>query len=170
MTTKSLTVFIVSLCIYHEAMGLDAMILVFWILSFKPAFSLSSFTSTKKLSSSSLLSALRVVSSAYLRLLILRRILQIHKNNLKKLRLSYFQWCSSCALAYSYFTTKLLILRMEMTEKISHPFSFCCKRFSVWKRQRLGNNVEVSSFTMAISLTFSVKVTGNHKLISRDRD
>ena len=28
----------------YEVMGLDAMILVFWILSFKPAFSLSSFT------------------------------------------------------------------------------------------------------------------------------
>ena len=28
----------------HEVMGLDAMILVFWMLSLKPAFSLSSFT------------------------------------------------------------------------------------------------------------------------------
>ena len=28
----------------HEVMGLDVMILVFWMLSFKPAFSLSSFT------------------------------------------------------------------------------------------------------------------------------
>ena len=47
-------------------MGLDAMILVFWLLSFKPAFSLSSFTFIKKLFSSSSLSAIRVVSSAYL--------------------------------------------------------------------------------------------------------
>ena len=51
-------------------MGQDAMILVFWMLSFKPTFSLSSFTFIKKLFSSSLLSAIRVVSSAYLRLLI----------------------------------------------------------------------------------------------------
>ena len=29
--------------ISHEVMGLDAMILVFWMLSFKPTFSLSSF-------------------------------------------------------------------------------------------------------------------------------
>ena len=43
---------------------------VFWILSFKPAFSLSSFTVIKRLLSSSLLSAIRVVSSVYLRLLI----------------------------------------------------------------------------------------------------
>ena len=48
----------------------DAMILVFGMLSFKPAFSLSSFTFIKRLYSSSFLSAIRVVSSAYLRLLI----------------------------------------------------------------------------------------------------
>ena len=60
------------LCFYicHEVMGLDAMILVFWMLSCKPTFSLSSFTYIKRLFSSSLLSAIRVVSSAYLRLLI----------------------------------------------------------------------------------------------------
>jgi len=48
----------------------DAMILVFWMLSFKPAFSLSSFTFIKRLFSSSLLSAIMVVWSAYLKLLI----------------------------------------------------------------------------------------------------
>ena len=41
----------------------------FWMLSFKSAFSLSSFTSINRLFSYSLLSAIRVVSSAYLRLL-----------------------------------------------------------------------------------------------------
>ena len=53
-----------------RVMGLDAMILVFWMLSFKSAFSLSSFTLIKRLFSSSSLSAIRVVLSAYLRLLI----------------------------------------------------------------------------------------------------
>ena len=47
-------------------MGLYAMILIFWMLSFKPACSLSSFTLIKRLSSYCLLSAIRVVSSAYL--------------------------------------------------------------------------------------------------------
>ena len=51
-------------------MGPDAMILVFWMLSFKPTFPLSSFTFIKRLFNSSLLSAIKVVSSAYLRLLI----------------------------------------------------------------------------------------------------
>ena len=40
------------------------------MLSFKPAFSLSSFTLIKRLFSASLLFAIRVVLSAYLRLLI----------------------------------------------------------------------------------------------------
>ena len=53
-----------------EVMGPDAMILVFWMLSFKPTFSFSSFTFIKRVFSSSSLSARRVVSSAYLRLLI----------------------------------------------------------------------------------------------------
>ena len=67
---KFVTISIVSPSIYHEVRALDAMILVFDELSFKPAFSLSSFTLIKRLFSSSLLSAIRVVSSAYLRLLI----------------------------------------------------------------------------------------------------
>ena len=56
--------------IFHEVKGLDAMILVFWTLSFKPTFSLSSFTFIKRHFSFSSLSAIRVVSSVYLRLLI----------------------------------------------------------------------------------------------------
>ena len=43
--------------------GSDAVTLVFLILGFKPAFSLSSFTLIKRLFTSSLLSAIRVVSS-----------------------------------------------------------------------------------------------------------
>ena len=67
---KSITVSIVSLSICCEVMGPDVMIFIFWMLSFKPAFSLSSFTFIKRLFISSSLSSLRVVSSAYLRLLI----------------------------------------------------------------------------------------------------
>ena len=52
-------------------MGLDSMIFVFWMLNFKPPFSLSSLTFVKSLFSSSSLSAIRMVSFAYLRLLIL---------------------------------------------------------------------------------------------------
>ena len=67
---KSVTVCTFSPSICHEVMGPDAMILVLWMLSFKPAFSLSSFTFIQRLFSSSSVSAIRVASSAYLRLLI----------------------------------------------------------------------------------------------------
>ena len=67
---KYMTISIVSPSICHEVMGPGAMILVFWMLSFKPAFSLSYFTFIKRIFSSSSLSAIRVVSSVDLRLLI----------------------------------------------------------------------------------------------------
>ena len=46
---KSVIVSIISPSICHEVMGLDAMIFISWMLSFKPVFSLSSFTFTKRL-------------------------------------------------------------------------------------------------------------------------
>ena len=67
---KSLTVSIVSPSICHEVMERNTMILVFRMLSFKPAFSLSSFTFIKRNFSSFSASAITVVSSTYLRLLI----------------------------------------------------------------------------------------------------
>ena len=56
-----------SICM--AVIGPDAMILVFLIVGLKPALSLSSFTLIKRLFSSSLLSAMRVVSSAQLMLM-----------------------------------------------------------------------------------------------------
>ena len=67
---KSDTVSTVSSSICYEVMGPDAMIFLFWMLSFKPTFSLSSLPFIKRLFCSSSLSAIRVVTSAYLRLLI----------------------------------------------------------------------------------------------------
>ena len=66
---KSDTVSTVSPSISHEVMGPDAMIFVFWMLSLRPAFSLSSFTYIKRLFSSSSLSAIRVVVAAAAKLL-----------------------------------------------------------------------------------------------------
>ena len=75
----------------HEVMGPNAMILVFSMLSFKPSFSLSSFTFIKRFFSSSLLSAIRVVSSKYLRLLI---ISQQSWFQLALYPVQYFTWCT----------------------------------------------------------------------------
>ena len=55
---KSVTVSTFSSSIFREVMGLDTVILVFWMLRFKPAFSLSSLTFIKGLFSSFSLSYL----------------------------------------------------------------------------------------------------------------
>ena len=64
------TVSIVSPIYWPWSDGPGSTILVFWMLSFKADFSLSCFTVVNRLFSSSSLSAIRVVSSAYVRLLI----------------------------------------------------------------------------------------------------
>ena len=58
LTRWSLTLSIVCPSICHELMGLDVMILFFWMLSFKPAFSLSSFIRINRLFSASSLYAI----------------------------------------------------------------------------------------------------------------
>ena len=88
---KSLIVSIVSPSICHDVMGTDAMMLVFWMMSFKPTFSLSSFTFMKSLFNSSSLSAVKLVSSAYLRLLIFLRALLISACASSS---SVFAWCT----------------------------------------------------------------------------
>ena len=57
--TKSVTISIVSPSICYEVMGPDATTLVFWKLTLKTAFALSSFTFFKRLFSSSLLSVIK---------------------------------------------------------------------------------------------------------------
>ena len=59
---ESDTISTVSSSISHEVMGLDAMILVFWMLEFKPPSWHYSLTFIKRLFSSSSLSAIRVPS------------------------------------------------------------------------------------------------------------
>ena len=88
---KSDTISTVSPSIFHEVMGPDAMILIFWMLSFKPTFSLSSFTFIKRLFSSSSLSAVRVVASAYLRLLVFLPAILIQ---LVLHPAQHFSWCT----------------------------------------------------------------------------
>ena len=68
------------------------MTLVFWMLSFKPAFSFSSSTSKRLFSS--LLSAIRMVSSAYLRLLIflLAILIPAYSSSSSEFRMMYSEY------------------------------------------------------------------------------
>ena len=101
-----------SIC--HEVMGPDAMILVFWMLSFKSTFSLSSFTFIKRLFSSSSLPAIRVVSSAYL-------------------GYWYFSWQSRfqlCFIQSSIFHYVLCIYKLNKQGDNIQPW---CTPFLIWK-------------------------------------
>ena len=75
----------------HEGMGLGAMIWVFWMLSFKPTSPLSSFIFIQRVFSSSSLSAISVVSSAYQRLLIFLLAILIPACDSP---VQYFAWCT----------------------------------------------------------------------------
>ena len=72
---KSVTPSIFSSYICHEVMRPDAVISVFWMLSFELTFLVTSFTEIKRLFSYFSLFAIRVVSSSYWKLLILLEIL-----------------------------------------------------------------------------------------------
>ena len=104
---KSVTVSTFSPCVSREVMGPDAIIFIFGMLSFRPVFSLSPVSFIKRFFSSSLPSAIKVVSSAYQRLLIFFPTVLIsacelkpgisHFNNDHFKHLSLFIWLS-CVL------------------------------------------------------------------------
>ena len=113
---NSLSVFpTVSPSICHEVMGSDAMIFVFWMLSYKSTFSLSCFTFIKRLFSSSSLYAIRVVSSVYLRLLLFHLAILIIA-------------CASSSLAFCmmYFAYKL--------NKQGDNIQPWCTPFPIWNQ------------------------------------
>ena len=107
-------------------MGLDVMIIVFWTLSFNPTFSLSSFTFLKRLFSGSSLSAISVVSSAYLRLLIF--LLEISWRILEWVSIPFFSgsslpkdstWISHIAGRFFYHLSHQLVNYISVGGKFS---------------------------------------------------
>ena len=93
-------------------------IFIFWMLSFKPVFSLSAFTFVKRLFSSSLLYAIRVVSSAYLRLLIFLHAILIPV-------------CASSSLA---FHMMYLAYKLNKQGDNTQPW---CTPFPIWNQSVL---------------------------------
>ena len=95
-------------------MGPDAMIFVFWMLSFNPTFSLFSFT-FKRLFSSSSLSVIRVVSTAYLRLLMFLPAILIPA--CASSSPVFLMMYSSCLLRSSLHTVKLISYSFKRFDK-----------------------------------------------------
>ena len=100
--------------ICHDVMGPDAMTLVFWMLCFKPTFLLCSFTFIKRLFSSSLY-AIRVVSRAYLRLLIFLPV----------------NWIPVCAASSPAF---LMIYTVYQFHKQGDNIQPWCTHFPIWNQ------------------------------------
>ena len=95
--------------------GTECLGLCFLMLSFKPASSLSSFTFIKRIFSSPLLSAIRVVSSAYLRLLIFLPAILIPA-------------CASSSPAFRMmYSAYKLIKQGDNTQP-------CCTPFPIWNQ------------------------------------
>ena len=102
-----------------NVMGPDAIIFVLWMLSFKSAFSCSSFTFIKRLFSY-LLFAIRVVSSAYLRLLIFLLAILIPA-------------CASSSLAFHMMYSALEVKCKPVMRGIQVK-----RQNSHWRRRSLG--------------------------------
>ena len=105
-------------------MGPDAMIFIFWVLSFKPAFPLSSFTFIKRLFSSSSLSATEVVS-AYLRLLIFLPAILIpaceSSSPAFQMMYSSFKFFGGRRKIWNYPRIAQLMIKTMKRKKISGP-------------------------------------------------
>ena len=146
----------------YEVMGLDAMILVFWILSFKPAFSLSCFTFIKRVFSYSLLSVNRLVLPAYLRLLIdafelwcWRSLLRVpwtarrsNQSILKEISLDYSLEGLMLKLKLQYFGH--LIWRTDSLEKTLMLGKTEGRRRRGWQRMRWLDGI-TNSMDMSLS-------------------
>ena len=89
---KSLIVSIVSLSICHGVMGYNAMILALWMWIISQFFHSPTFI--KRLFSCSSLSAIRVMSSAYLRLLIFLPAISWDWFQLVLHPAQHFSWCT----------------------------------------------------------------------------
>ena len=141
---------IVSPSICHKVMGLDAMILVFWTLSFKPAFSLYSFTFIKRFFSSSLLSAIRVLSSAYLRLLIFLPAILIPACASSSLafHISYSAYKLNKHYLYSFTQYTSLMFSFPNFEPVCCPCPVLtiasCPKYRFLKRQVWWSGIPVS--------------------------
>ena len=108
----------------------------FWMLSFKPAFSLSFFTLIKRLFSSSLLSANRVVSSAYLRLLIFLLAILIPACESLIKHLKYINWFRSPRNSWT-LSFAIFFYHSHFTNKEVQEGQVACQK-SHWGYTELG--------------------------------
>ena len=117
-----------SICHEADATGPDAIIFVFWMLSFKLTFSLSSFALIKRPFSSSSVSAIMVVLSAYLRLLIFLPAVLIPVSYQELPKLSITRFTANPALLLLILSVLPPLLMLHSTWN-SHGCVSLCAQF-----------------------------------------
>ena len=121
---------------------------VFWMLSFKPTSSLSSFIFIKRLYNSSL-SSIRVVSSAYLRLVIFLLTILIPV-------------CASSIPVHHQFLMRYSAYKLNMQGDNIHPW---CTPFPIWNKSVAPCSVITVAFRPAYRfLKRQVRWSGNAHL------
>ena len=103
-------------------MGPDAMILVFLIFNLKPPFSLFSFIIIKRFFSSSFLSAIRVVSSRYLSLLMFLPPILIPAYNSSSP--AFLMMCSAYGLSKQGDNRQLWCIPSSISSQSVVPYRF----------------------------------------------
>ena len=133
---KSFTVSTISPSICHEVKGSNAMIFVFWMLSFKLLFH-SSFTFIKRLFRASSLSAIRVMSSAYVRLLLFLPVILIPAFTLSSsIFFFFFFFCYkvipwACVLSY-FSRVQLFATLWTVTHQAPLSLGFFRQEYWSW--------------------------------------
>ena len=160
-------------------MGPEAMIFIFWMLSFKLAFSLSSFTFFKRLCSSSSLSGFRVVSSAYVSLLIFLLAswfqLVIHPawctlhfvvvQSLSRVRHFVTQWTAAhlASLSFSISRSLLKLMSIELVMPSNHLILYCPLLPSVFLSIRVFSNESALRIRWPKYWTFSFSTSPSNE-------
>ena len=140
-------------------MGLDAMILVFLIFSHKLVLSLSSFTLIKRLFSPSLLSAIRVVLSAYLRLLIFLLLILIPAYNSS--RPAFLMMSSVYGLTNRMTADSFVVLLSRSWTSCSIQDSNCCFLTRIQVSQQIAKMVwysHLSKSSPQFAMIHTVKI------------
>ena len=132
--------------------GPDALVLVFWILNFKPAFSFSSFTFINRLFSSSLLSVIRVVSYANLRLLIFLLAVLIPACDLSSLAFHIMYSAYNLNKQGTIYSLEVLLSQLEPACSSMSGSCYCFFLHTAFSRGRSGDLVfpSLEEFSTAV--------------------
>ena len=137
------------------------------MLRFKPTISLSTFTFIKRLFSSSSLSAIRVVSSAYLRLLIFLSAIRFQLVSLSHVQLFAILWGAACQVSLSITNSRSLLKLMSIEPVMPYNHLILCHSLlllpSIFPRIRVFSGESVLRIRWPKYWHFSFSISPSNK-------